>query len=390
MRSYLGVFLATAGVTFVATPLVRLGAIRAKAIDYPSERKVHARPTPTLGGLAMLLGILVGFGVARLTPALAPAFRFSSELQGALFAALVACALGVVDDMRNLSAPAKVAGQVLAASLLILNGVELLFFWLPLPRQGVLSLGPDLAVPLTILWVLILVNAVNLIDGLDGLAAGIVFIAAAAFFVYAYRVPPVTGSATLQAAPILCAVVAGATIGFLPWNFPPARIIMGDTGSMLLGMLLAAATISAIGRTLQPTGHDVAAFSIPLLIPVLVLAVPLLDVVLAIFRRLTHHRPVFAPDKNHIHHQLLQVGHSQRQTVLLMYLWSAILAGSALGLTYVSSRGVATATVLFALLVVAGTLVPRLLRVGRGTRAAGTRAAAARASGHSEEPERRA
>jgi len=388
MRSYLGVFLATAGVTCVATPLVRLGAVRVKAIDYPSERKVHARPTPTLGGLAMLLGILVGFGVARLTPALAPAFRFSSELQGALLAALVACALGVVDDMRNLSAPAKVAGQVLAASLLILNGVELLFFWLPLPRQGVLSLGPDLAVPLTILWVLILVNAVNLIDGLDGLAAGIVFIAAAAFFVYAYRVPPVTGSATLQAAPILCAVVAGACIGFLPWNFPPARIIMGDTGSMLLGMLLAAATISAIGRTLQPTGHDVAAFSIPVLIPVLVLAVPLLDVVLAIVRRLAHHRPVFAPDKDHIHHQLLQVGHSQRQTVLLMYLWSAVLAGSALGLTYVSSRGVATATVLFALLVVAGTLVPRLLRVGRGTRAAGTRAAAARTAGRPEEPDR--
>jgi UDP-GlcNAc:undecaprenyl-phosphate GlcNAc-1-phosphate transferase len=390
MRSYLGVFLATAGVTFVATPLVRLGAVRVKAIDYPSERKIHARPTPTLGGIAMLVGILVGFAVARLTPHLKPAFRFSSELQGALLAAIAACALGVIDDLRTLSAPAKVAGQVLAASLLVLNGVELLFFWLPLPRQGVLSLGPDLAVPLTIVWVLILVNAVNLIDGLDGLAAGIVFIAAAAFFVYAYRVPPATGTATLQAAPILCAVVAGACIGFLPWNFPPARIIMGDTGSMLLGMLLAAATISAIGRTLQPTGHDVAAFSIPLLIPVLVLAVPLLDVVLAIIRRLAHHRPVFAPDKDHIHHQLLQVGHSQRQTVLLMYLWSAILAGSALGLTYVSSRGVATATVLFALLVVAGTLVPRLLRVSRGTRAAGTRAAAARAAGRPEEPDRHA
>jgi len=387
MHTYLGVFLITAGVTFVATPLVRRLAIRVKAIDYPSDRKVHTRPIPMLGGLAMLLGILVGMGVAWLTPALRPAFRFSSELQGALLAAVAACALGVIDDLRNLSAPAKVAGQVLAASLLVLNGVELLFFWVPVPGQGVVSLGSDLALPLTILWVLILVNAVNLIDGLDGLAAGIVAIAALAFFVYAYRVPPVTGSATLQAAPILCAVVAGASLGFLPWNFPPARIIMGDTGSMLLGMLLAAATISAIGRTLQPTGHDVAAFSIPLLIPVLVLAVPLLDVVLAIVRRLAHHRPVFAPDKDHIHHQLQQIGHSERQAVLLMYLWSAVLAGSALGLTYVSSRGVAAATVGFAVLVVAGTLVPRLLRVGRGTRAAGTRAAAARTAQH-REPDR--
>ena len=179
-------------------------------------------------------------------------------------------------------------------------------------------------------------------------------IAAAAFFVYAYRVPPVSGLASLQAAPVLCAVVAGACVGFLPWNFHPARIIMGDTGSMLLGMLMAAATISAIGRTLQPTGHDVAAFSIPLLIPVLVLAVPLLDVALAILRRLRHRRPVFAPDKAHIHHQLQEVGHSHRQTVLLMYLWSAVLAGSALGLTYVSSSRVAAATVAFAVLVVIG------------------------------------
>jgi UDP-GlcNAc:undecaprenyl-phosphate GlcNAc-1-phosphate transferase len=184
----------------------------------------------------------------------------------------------------------------------------------------------------------------------------------------------VSGLASLQAAPVLCAVVAGACVGFLPWNFHPARIIMGDTGSMLLGMLMAAATISAIGRTLQPTGHDIAAFSIPLLIPVLVLAVPLLDVAMAILRRLRNRRPVFAPDKAHIHHQLQEVGHSHRQTVLLMYLWSAVLAGSALGLSYVSSSRVAAATVAFAVLVVIGTLVPRIWRAVRSAR--GGRAAA--------------
>ena len=363
MPAYLGVFLATAAVTFCATPLVRRLAIRVKAIDYPSDRKVHPKPTPTLGGLAILLGVLVGLGVAWLTPALRPAFRFSSELQGALLAGVAIAVVGVVDDLKTLSAPAKVAGQILAAGLLVLNGVELIFFWFP--SQGVISLGADMAVPLTVLWVLIVVNAVNLIDGLDGLAAGIVAIAAGAFFVYAHRVPPASGQPLLQAAPILCAVAAGAALGFLPHNFHPARIIMGDTGSMLLGMLLAAATISGIGRTLQPTGHDVAAFSIPLLIPVLVLAVPLLDVALAIARRLRRRAPIFAPDKQHIHHQLQKVGDSQRQAVLTMYLWSAVLAGSALGLTYVSSGGVAAATVGFAVMVVAGTLVPRLWRVKR-------------------------
>jgi UDP-GlcNAc:undecaprenyl-phosphate GlcNAc-1-phosphate transferase len=380
MRAYLAVFVATALVTVSTTPLVRRFALRVGAIDYPSDRKIHAAPTPTIGGLAMLLGILAGIGVAWLTPTLRPAFRFSSQLQGAMYAAVAVAMLGVIDDLRTLSAPAKAAGQIIAAGLLVLNGVELLFFWVP--KQGVISLGADLAVPLTILWVLVLVNAVNLIDGLDGLAAGIVAIAAASFFVYSYRVPPTSGSAVLQAAPILCAVVAGACVGFLPWNFHPARIIMGDTGSMLLGMLLAAATISAIGRTLQPTGHDLAAFSIPVLIPLLVLAVPLVDVALAIVRRLRNRRPVFAPDKAHIHHQLREIGHSHRQAVLLMYLWSAVLAGSALGLTYVSSGGVAAATVAFAVLVVAGTLVPRVWRVVRTARAA-------RVAARAGEPDRR-
>ena len=227
MPAYLGVFLATAAVTLFATPLVRRLAIRVKAIDYPSDRKVHPKPTPTLGGLAILLGVLVGLGVAWLTPALRPAFRFSSELQGALLAGVAIAVVGVVDDLKTLSAPAKVAGQILAAGLLVLNGVELIFFWFP--SQGVISLGADMAVPLTVLWVLIVVNAVNLIDGLDGLAAGIVAIAAGAFFVYAHRVPPASGQPLLQAAPILCAVVAGAALGFLPHNFHPARIIMGDT-----------------------------------------------------------------------------------------------------------------------------------------------------------------
>jgi UDP-GlcNAc:undecaprenyl-phosphate GlcNAc-1-phosphate transferase len=330
---YLGVFLASAGAVVVVTPLVRRLAVKLKAIDKPSDRKVHPKPTPTLGGLGLLVGVLVGMGVAYLTPSFRPAFREGSEFQGALLAALVITAVGLLDDFRSLSAPAKVAGQMLAAGLLVLNGVELLWFYVP--SQDVISLGSDLAVPLTVAWILVMVNAVNLMDGLDGLAAGIVAIAASAFFVYAYAGPSNFGQPVATAA-LLSAIAAGAAVGFLPYNFYPAKIFMGDSGSMLLGIMLAAATISGVGRTTQASGGDIAAFSIPVLIPAIVLAVPLADVALAIIRRLRRGRPVFAPDKEHIHHQLHEIGHTHRRAVLTMYFWSLLLAGSGLAVTFIN------------------------------------------------------
>lgn len=375
MGPYLVVFAVTAAVVAAAMPLVRRFALRVKAIDYPDERKVHARPTPTMGGLGMLLGVAVGFGVAWLIPSVRPAFRYSSELEGSAIAVAVIVVVGIVDDLRTLSPPAKLAGQILTAGILVLYGVQLLFFYLP--TQGTISLGPDFAVPLTVLWVLLVVNAVNLIDGLDGLAAGVVAIAAIAFFVYAYRGPTTLEDQPYPPAAILSAITAGAALGFLPYNFFPAKIIMGDTGSMLLGLLLASATISGVGRTIQPTGHDVAAFSIPVLIPLLVLAVPLVDVVLAIARRLRRGRAWYRPDKEHIHHRLREIGHSDRGAVLLMYLWSAVLAGSALALTFVSSRVTALAAFGFALLVVAVTVVPRVWRIGRSRRTSETAVAQA-------------
>jgi UDP-GlcNAc:undecaprenyl-phosphate GlcNAc-1-phosphate transferase len=365
---YLYVFLACAATSFLATPLVRKFAVRAGAIDRPSDRKVHPKPTPTLGGLAIFLGVVVGFGVSRALPFFDQLHRSYSEPSAAILAGLVILVVGVYDDVRGASAAAKVSGQVLAAGLLILLGVQLLYFWFP--GQGILSLGSDLAVPLTILWVVAMVNAVNLIDGLDGLAAGTVAIAAAAFFAYMY-VSADAGRAT-HASPgaLLSVIVAGTAVGFLPWNFNPARIFMGDSGSMLLGLLLAVATISGVGATTGPApgGGDLAAFAMPVLIPLIVLALPFIDVMFAIVRRMRRGRPVSHPDKEHIHHRLMDIGHSHRKAVLLMYLWSALISASALALALINGRLVVGMILAGTALVVAATsLLPRMGR-SRGAR----------------------
>lgn len=357
MLPYLVVFGVSAGVTFLATPPVRRLAVRFGWVDHPSDRKVHPRPTPTAGGLAMFLGAAAALGVARTLPALEPLRRASSELEATALAALVVVLVGLVDDVRGLSAAGKLAGQVLAAGLLVLAGVQLLYFYFP--GQGVLSLSPDLAVPLTVLWVTAMVNAVNLIDGLDGLAAGMVAIGAASFFVYLVFGP--TAAAEPSSAAVLSAIAAGAALGFLPWNTHPARVFMGDTGSGLLGVLMAAATIAGVGRNpFGPSGGDVAAIAIPVALPLLVLAIPFLDVLLAILRRMRRGIGIHHADKDHIHHRLMDIGHSHRQAVLLMYLWSALISGCALAVAFIDGRVLVLGIVVAAALLAA--VLPRLLR----------------------------
>ena len=360
MGAYLGVFLASAVAVAVVTPLVRRLAARFGAIDQPSDRKVHPKPTPTGGGVGILIGVAAGMAAAALTPSLRSIFRESSELQGTLAAAAILTAVGLRDDLRGMTAPVKLAAQILAAGVLILFGVELLFFWFP--TQGVVVVTADLAVPLTVVWVLLIVNAVNLMDGLDGLAAGIVVIAATAFFIYLSTAGASSFPGDTRAAQILAAVTAGAALGFLPYNFYPARIFMGDSGSMPLGLLLAAATISGVGRTLQPSGGDIAAFSIPVLIPMIVLAVPLADVALAVIRRLRRGRPVFAPDKEHIHHQLREIGNTHRRTVLIIYFWSILAAGSGLAITFINGREIVGGIVAGAVVLIGATFLPQRLR----------------------------
>ena len=357
MVPYLVVFAASTGVTLVATPLVRRLSLRLGWIDHPSDRKVHPRPTPTVGGLAIYLGVLAGLVAARFVPFLSTLYETSSDLDAVVVGGTALVVLGVRDDTRGASAIGKLAGQVLVAGVLVLLGVQLLYFYFP--GQGVLSLSADLAVPLTVLWVVAMVNAVNLIDGLDGLAAGMVTVAAAAFFAYMVRSPG--GDVGPSTAALLSAIAAGAAVGFLPWNFHPARIFMGDSGAMLLGLVLAVATISGVGRNLEgPSGGDLAVVAIPIAVPLLVLAVPFLDVLLAIARRMRRGLGIAHADKEHIHHRLMDIGHSHRQAVLLMYLWSALIAGCALAVAFIDGRLVIAAIVTGAVLV--ATVLPRLVR----------------------------
>jgi UDP-GlcNAc:undecaprenyl-phosphate/decaprenyl-phosphate GlcNAc-1-phosphate transferase len=361
---YLVVFAASLAATFATTPAVRRLSLRLGWIDRPSDRKVHPAPTPTAGGLAIFVGVAAGLGLSRVSPFLSGLHRTSSDPDAALVAGLVVVALGILDDARGVSPLGKLVGQVLAAGLLVLIGVQLLYFYFP--GQGILVLSPDLSVTLTVLWVLAMVNAVNLIDGLDGLAAGMVAIGAIAFFAYMFRVAG--GGTEPSTAALLSAVVAGSALGFLPWNFHPARIFMGDSGAMLLGLMMAVATISGVGRSTQVRGGDFAAVAIPILVPLLVLAVPILDVVLAIARRMRRGVRIMHADKQHIHHRLLEIGHTHRNTVLLMYLWSALISTCSLAVAFINGRIVVLAIVVVAVTLAA--VVPVLLRNrgGRGDR----------------------
>lgn len=356
--AYLWVFVACAGTTFVVTPLVRRVVVRIGAIDRPSDRKVHPNPTPTMGGLAMYVGLMAGLAVSRVLPFFAEMNRNSSEPLAVVVTCSLIVALGALDDLRGTSALAKLTGQIFVAGLLVLSGVQII--WFSFPGAGIVSVSPDLAVPYTILWVVAVVNAVNLVDGLDGLAAGMVAIAAGSFFAYMVRTPSLFGDAS--AAALLSCIAAGICIGFLPWNWHPARIFMGDAGSMLLGMLLSIATISGVARNpFPPAPGDIAVIAIPILVPLLVLAIPALDVLLAVLRRTRRGISVGQADKEHLHHRLLDLGHGHRQAVLLMYLWSGLISAAGLAVGFINGRLAVGAVLAASAVLFLVTALPRLV-----------------------------
>ena len=376
VAAYLILFLVAAGTTFALTPVVRRLSTRLGAIDQPSERKIHSSPTPTMGGLAMWVGFLLAMVVSRFLPFFESMNLTAPEPLAAVITCTLMTGLGVIDDRRGTSALAKLTAQIFIAGILVLLGVQLAYF--VLPGEGLAVLGTDEAVPLTILWVIVAVNAINLVDGLDGLAAGMVAIAAGTFFVYLVAGGDTSDAASSAA--MLSVITVGICVGFLPWNFHPAKIFMGDTGSMLLGMLVAIATIAGVGRNpVPPVRGEVAVIALPLLVPLLVLAIPFLDVLLAIVRRTRKGLGIAHADKEHIFHRLMDIGHGHRQTVLLMYLWTALFCGSALAIGAIDARLLAGAIVACALILFLMTALPRLLERRRNGETDGRHAQGRRA-----------
>lgn len=309
MPDYILAFLIAVVVAYVLTPGIISLAVKAGALDAPDARKVHKAPIPRLGGIGIYLAFMI---------AVVFTVDMTTEMIGLLLGGTIIAAIGIIDDFKNLPARVKLLGQIMAAAVLVLFDVRIDFISDPF---GDMIFLEYLAIPVTLFWVVGLTNTVNLIDGLDGLAAGVSTIACITILLVALQ-----QSYLLIA--VLTAALAGSALGFLQYNFNPAKIFMGDTGSMFLGYMLAG--ISIIGAVKS-------AATIALIVPIFALGLPILDTAFAIVRRYMGGVPIFKPDRGHLHHRLLDLGFTQKQAVLLMYVISAMLGLSAIALTEVSS-----------------------------------------------------
>lgn len=327
MREYLLVMLIAAAGTYLVAGPCRAIAIRFGIQAEIRERDVHTRPTPYLGGVAMFAGVALAFLLGSMMPFLGRHEVVTRDSMGILAAASVICLVGLVDDVIDLPAIAKAAGQVLAAGIVVLNGVRM--YWISLPNQ-VIALDQASSILVTVLFIFFCVNAINMMDGLDGLAAGVVGIGASAMFIYTYVLAREQSFVVATTASLISVTTLGVCLGFLPHNFHRARMFMGDTGSMLLGLLLASSSLSFTGqidsRSLDPGDAGLLPSWLPLVLPFAIMALPLFDMVAAYIRRTWHGRWWFVADKQHLHHRLLQRGHSMFNAVLVLYLWTAVIA----------------------------------------------------------------
>jgi UDP-GlcNAc:undecaprenyl-phosphate GlcNAc-1-phosphate transferase len=337
MREYLTVFLVAAVMTYLLGVVAREIAVRTGAVAKVRDRDVHAVPIPYFGGLAMLGGLAAAYLVARELPFLS---LNDSLLGGGLFrdagtvllAGALICVVGVLDDLFELDAFTKLGGQVLAAGFLVFNQVQLYF--IQAPDGGQFVLDEAQAALVSVVIVVATVNAVNFVDGLDGLAAGVVGIGAVAFFLFSYQLADANGETLAITAALLTAALGGACTGFLPHNFFPARLFMGDSGSMLIGLVLAGSALTLTGQfaptdITQGAGGTEASLLpalLPIILPISILIVPFADLVLAVVRRTRAGRSPMAPDKQHLHHRLLEIGHSHRRAVLIIWLWAGLIA----------------------------------------------------------------
>lgn len=358
--SYLIVFLVAAGVTLAITPVMRRVSERLGLMVEPDARRIHERSTAVLGGVAMFIGFLSAMGVAWLMSDFDVVFAAASEPVGIVVAGLVMIAFGTYDDVREMSAPAKVASMVLAGSIMSFAGVTVLN--LRLPVLDVLILSQDLAFVVTVLWLVAIANAINLIDGLDGLAAGIVAIAGITFFVYSIKLTDDEVLLPGNIGPLVAIIASGVAVGFLPQNYHRARIFMGDGGALFLGTLLAASTVSVGGRSSEPFAGQTYFLFAPMLIPLIILAVPVVDVLWAVLRRTRARTSLTTPDKEHLHHRLMSLGHGHRRSVLILWLFTALMSSLVLYPTYAGEGEVIVVPAIAVLVLVLYTVFHPVLR----------------------------
>jgi UDP-GlcNAc:undecaprenyl-phosphate GlcNAc-1-phosphate transferase len=317
MRSFFAAFAVSTLVASVLMPLVRRLALRLGAVDHPGGRRIHLRSIPRFGGLAICLAFFVPLGALYLVESsVAAVFRHDTVKVAGLFAGgVVMCAVGAIDDTRGLRALYKLYAQIAVATVAFLCGFRI--EGVSLPLLGEFSMGV-FALPVTVLWMVGIINAVNLIDGLDGLAGGVVFFAGVTNFVVAY----LAGSTFVA---LVMAALLGSVLGFLFHNSNPARIFMGDSGSYFLGFVLGATSL--VGASQK------ASTAVALLVPVLALGVPIFDTLFAMVRRFLERRPIFSPDRGHVHHRLLDMGITQHRAVLIIYGVSVLFTAGAIGIS---------------------------------------------------------
>jgi UDP-GlcNAc:undecaprenyl-phosphate GlcNAc-1-phosphate transferase len=365
VREYLLVGLTTAVLTFLATGPVRRLALRWGAVAYPRQRDVHTVPIPRMGGLAMYIGVCGGMLLAHQLPVLRRAFDYSLDPVAVLLGGGLIMVIGMLDDRYELDSLTKLAGQTTCAGILVLLGLQWIVTWVPWGGDGaegsLLILDQNQGAILTVLLVVTMVNAMNFVDGLDGLASGVGFISAVATCAFSLHLLNQSGGdVTLYPPALIAATLAGACIGFLPHNFQPAKIFMGDSGSMLIGLMMAAASTSASGKAQTPDGVETIGLLSPLLVVAAVLFVPVLDLLMAVVRRTRKGLSPFHADKMHLHHRLLEIGHSQRRAVLLIYLWAAILAFGTVALSLFDVFAVVWGIGIGILIALVVSVVPRL------------------------------
>ncbi|HEY4577730.1 MAG TPA: MraY family glycosyltransferase [Yaniella sp.] len=359
MKVYLAIVAITALISFALTPMARMLGVRGRVYTPSRKRDMHREPIPKLGGAAMAIAVIIVMGAASIVPFLSGIYQ--APMLGILLAIVVVLVMGVADDLWDLHWIIKFAGQVIAAGIVAAAGIRV-----EAMPVGWIHVDNEIAqIVITIFVIVLTINAFNFIDGLDGLAAGVAVIGGSAFFIYSYILTRTINAYDYSnLATLLTALLIGACLGFLPFNFHPARIFMGEVGAQLIGLLMATAAVAVTADLGALEGfrfRNIPAY-MPILLPLAVMLLPLLDLLLAVLRRTARRSSPFTADRGHIHHKLVDGGYTHRQAVLLLYLWTFVVGYGAVSLTYFPSGIVIAVTLIAMGLLVLLTLRPWMVR----------------------------